>query len=277
VSMNGTLAGLPTDVRIVLAQAKANGFDVRRTGGGHIQVCDAEGTPLATTGSTPSDHRAVRNFRAQLRRAGVLEAPAKSAKSGQQEREQKSSVIVSTLSGRAEPGCSYSLVELVELLNGEWNGRSVSMSLRYHCKRDDSEWSTEDGKHFVYKARQRSRAEVAAEALNSLAERRERSRRMVDVARDLAEGVLEPDADAAQNDAVTINAAPDERQAFESFPSRQELGLVQQPTNGHGTPGPAVEAVTGSQLFELLGHDLGGNMLLRADDGVVYVARRLGV
>lgn len=54
-----------------LARAAADaGWDVKRTGGGHLRFLPPEGKPLFMS-STPSDFRAVTNFRAQLRRSGL--------------------------------------------------------------------------------------------------------------------------------------------------------------------------------------------------------------
>lgn len=47
--------------------AQAHGWQVSRTGGGHLRFSKAGCRPVFTS-STPGDHRAVRNARAMLRR-----------------------------------------------------------------------------------------------------------------------------------------------------------------------------------------------------------------
>lgn len=53
------------------AAAKA-GWKVRQTRKGHVQfIPPDESMPIVTTGGTPSDHRSIKNFEAQLRRSGA--------------------------------------------------------------------------------------------------------------------------------------------------------------------------------------------------------------
>lgn len=58
------------EVARLLSLARAQGATVRQTRNGHWQVL-VPGGGIVVTGSTPSDHRAVKNFAAQLRRAGL--------------------------------------------------------------------------------------------------------------------------------------------------------------------------------------------------------------
>lgn len=56
-------------LRPLVEYALNEGWQVVRTPGGHLKFTKA-GLPPVFTGSTASDHRADRNARAQLRRAG---------------------------------------------------------------------------------------------------------------------------------------------------------------------------------------------------------------
>lgn len=58
------------EVARLLSLAREQRAAVRQTKSGHWQV-RVPGGAIVVTGSTPSDHRAVKNFRAQLRRAGI--------------------------------------------------------------------------------------------------------------------------------------------------------------------------------------------------------------
>lgn len=62
---------VPKDLKVLLRQVEGLGFTVTYTKKCHVQVRDAEGRVVAGTGGTPSDIRAIKNFRAQLRRGGV--------------------------------------------------------------------------------------------------------------------------------------------------------------------------------------------------------------
>ncbi len=62
---------MPKDVKVMLKLAVNQGFSWRMTRGCHIQVRNAEGRVIAGSAGTPSDHRAIKNFRAELRRGGV--------------------------------------------------------------------------------------------------------------------------------------------------------------------------------------------------------------
>lgn len=50
--------------------ARRYGFTVRRTRNAHYQFLSGDQV-VATTGGSPSDHRALRNLRADLRRAKI--------------------------------------------------------------------------------------------------------------------------------------------------------------------------------------------------------------
>ena len=56
------------DLKQVLRQAQAHGWRVQPTRGGHWRLRHPGGG-IVVTSSTPSDHRALANFKAQLRRA----------------------------------------------------------------------------------------------------------------------------------------------------------------------------------------------------------------
>ena len=56
------------DLERLLRQASASGWRVARTRGGHWRLLYPNGG-IVVLSSTPSDHRALRNVRAQMRRA----------------------------------------------------------------------------------------------------------------------------------------------------------------------------------------------------------------
>lgn len=62
-------------LRALIEYALSEGWQVVRTPGGHLKFTKA-GLPPVYTGSTASDHRADRNARARLRRAGQHAAAA---------------------------------------------------------------------------------------------------------------------------------------------------------------------------------------------------------
>jgi hypothetical protein len=59
--------------RKLIQFAQKEGWTVTRTSGGHLKLAKA-GLPLIYTSTTPSDHRAERNVRAQILRAQRLAA-----------------------------------------------------------------------------------------------------------------------------------------------------------------------------------------------------------
>lgn len=61
------------DLKEIRTVAKRAGWSVNVTGGGHLRFCPPPSLrgPCIFTGSTPSDHRAIANLRARLRKAGL--------------------------------------------------------------------------------------------------------------------------------------------------------------------------------------------------------------
>lgn len=59
------------EVRELAAAAERRGWRVIRLRSGHVQFCPPTG-PLIVASGTASDHRAIRNLRAHLRRAGLM-------------------------------------------------------------------------------------------------------------------------------------------------------------------------------------------------------------
>jgi hypothetical protein len=59
------------DLQKLITYAQARGWTVTKTASGHIRLRHPSGA-LIYTGSTPSDHRAVRNAAADVRRAERL-------------------------------------------------------------------------------------------------------------------------------------------------------------------------------------------------------------
>ena len=57
------------DLDQLIRKLRRDGYSVTRGRKNHWQVRDKGGRLLAATSSTPSDHRSLRNFRGQLRRA----------------------------------------------------------------------------------------------------------------------------------------------------------------------------------------------------------------
>lgn len=62
---------LPRDLESLLRVIKLNGWRIDYSRRGHIRIYDSKGHHAATTSGTPSDYRAVKNFRADLKRAGL--------------------------------------------------------------------------------------------------------------------------------------------------------------------------------------------------------------
>jgi hypothetical protein len=64
---------MSSDIRKLVLQIKRNGYDVIPSGSGHLKVVDPNtGQMVASMPSSPSDHRALLNTRAELRKAGAL-------------------------------------------------------------------------------------------------------------------------------------------------------------------------------------------------------------
>jgi len=62
------------DLRNLYGMAAAQGYDISSTNGGHIRMAPqkgANGMKILTGPTTPSDHRSIKNLRAQLKRAGL--------------------------------------------------------------------------------------------------------------------------------------------------------------------------------------------------------------
>jgi hypothetical protein len=61
------------DLRNLYGTVAAQGYTLERSGGGHVKMIpqNGNGTRTLIGPSTPSDHRSIKNLRAQLRRAGV--------------------------------------------------------------------------------------------------------------------------------------------------------------------------------------------------------------
>lgn len=59
-------------LRKLVAEAEAAGWTVERTRNNHIRFLSPDGKHLIVCGSTESDHRAIRNTKARLRRAGLV-------------------------------------------------------------------------------------------------------------------------------------------------------------------------------------------------------------
>lgn len=62
------------DTKKVIKAAEKQGFEVQITAKGHA-VFSLGGMPVATASGTASDHRAIKNLIAQLRRAGFQWPP----------------------------------------------------------------------------------------------------------------------------------------------------------------------------------------------------------
>ena len=64
------------EVEQLIRVAEDQGWRTRRTKRGHVVFYAPDGEGTAGTGGTPSDHRSIKNFRAQLKRLG-LKIPTK--------------------------------------------------------------------------------------------------------------------------------------------------------------------------------------------------------
>jgi predicted RNA binding protein YcfA (HicA-like mRNA interferase family) len=64
------MASAKKDLKKILREAERQGWQVRQTKNGHWQAFSPDGAGIVTTGGTPSDHKALKNFVAQLRRYG---------------------------------------------------------------------------------------------------------------------------------------------------------------------------------------------------------------
>lgn len=59
------------DIRTLIKDLEAQGFEIRRTTKGHHRVY-RDGQPVCTLSGTPSDHRSMKNSIAALKRAGYI-------------------------------------------------------------------------------------------------------------------------------------------------------------------------------------------------------------
>ena len=64
------------DTKRVAKAAERQGFEVATTTKGHV-VFTLDGVVVATASGTPSDHRALKNLIAQLRRSGFIWPPTR--------------------------------------------------------------------------------------------------------------------------------------------------------------------------------------------------------
>jgi hypothetical protein len=64
---------VPEPLRRLAAAARADGWLLTVTGGGHLKWMPPQGGAPVFTASTPGDWRSSRNARAKLRRAGLNE------------------------------------------------------------------------------------------------------------------------------------------------------------------------------------------------------------
>lgn len=68
--MKNTLKILPRDTKSLIELAKQQGWEHSKTTGGHHRLVSPTGNIVGMSG-TPSDYRSVKNFRMQLKRAGL--------------------------------------------------------------------------------------------------------------------------------------------------------------------------------------------------------------
>lgn len=66
-----TTIRIPPDHKPIVEHARAHGWELTRTRGGHLRLRSPHGATVLF-GCSPSDHRAVRNLRADLRRNGLV-------------------------------------------------------------------------------------------------------------------------------------------------------------------------------------------------------------
>lgn len=61
---------IPKELRTLAKLAEQQGWEITKTSGGHFRWRGPDGA-LVISGSTLSDHRAVKNMQARLRRGGL--------------------------------------------------------------------------------------------------------------------------------------------------------------------------------------------------------------
>lgn len=66
------MAGYSKDLRPLVKQLKKAGYTVAPTKGGHYGVYAPDGALLQVFAASASDHRALKNLRADLKRKGMI-------------------------------------------------------------------------------------------------------------------------------------------------------------------------------------------------------------
>jgi hypothetical protein len=66
------MASARKELKEVLREAEKQGWKVAYSGKGHPMLYAPDGKNIVTTGGTPSDHRALANLVARLRRHGFI-------------------------------------------------------------------------------------------------------------------------------------------------------------------------------------------------------------
>lgn len=67
------MAGIHKDLRPLVKELRKRGYTIAQTRGNHYGVYAASGTLLQVFAATASDHRAIKNLRADLRRKGMID------------------------------------------------------------------------------------------------------------------------------------------------------------------------------------------------------------
>jgi predicted RNA binding protein YcfA (HicA-like mRNA interferase family) len=81
---------LRKDQDVILKDLEQHGYKVDTTKGGHIKVTHPESTEAVFTGSTPSEHRALKNFESQLNQKFGYQSPRKRAQAARKAKKNKS-------------------------------------------------------------------------------------------------------------------------------------------------------------------------------------------
>ncbi len=68
--VRGPSSAREKDLKGIVQAAEEQGWRVEQRSGGHLFFYAPDGKNIVTSGSTPSDHRALRNLVTQLRRYG---------------------------------------------------------------------------------------------------------------------------------------------------------------------------------------------------------------
>jgi hypothetical protein len=64
--------GTPKDLRVLMEEAQSQGWNISKTNGGHFKWVSPLGR-FFFTAQTPSDHRALKNIKRDLRMNGFIE------------------------------------------------------------------------------------------------------------------------------------------------------------------------------------------------------------